>query len=229
VLWNGGLWNWLDPETAIRGAAIAYREEPSLRLVFMGASQRPPGQRAARAAREIAGELQLPEGVVFFNDRWVPYAERASWLLDADCALSCHVDHLETRFAFRTRILDCFWAGLPVVCTAGDTLAEEIERNDLGVTVPQRDPEAVAAALLRVLRTGRASYEERIRNVAERYRWSRVAEPLIRQLEAPAPTEGHNAPHRRPYHALRTAGYSASRAVLNRLGLGRDRLGILRG
>jgi len=228
VLWNGGLWNWLDPETAIRGAAIAHREDPSLRLVFMGASQRPAGQRAARAAREIAAQVGLPEGVVIFNDRWVPYAERASWLLEAECALSCHVDHLETRFAFRTRVLDCFWAGLPVVCTRGDTLAEEIERNDLGATVPQRDPDAVAAGLLRVLRNGRASYEGRIRDFAGRYRWSRVTAPLIDQLTTRVPAEPVAEVPRRPSHALRTAGYSAARSVLNRVGFGRDGLRILR-
>ena len=229
VLWNGGLWNWLDPETAIRAAAIAHRKEPSLRLVFMGASERAAGQRAARAAREIASELALPPDVVLFNDRWVPYRERASWLLEADCALSCHVDHLETRFAFRTRVLDCFWAGLPVVCTVGDTLAEEIRRSDLGVVVPQRDPEAVAAAILRVLRNEKHSYAERIGSVAERYRWSRVAEPLVRQLTIPVPADAERTvSRRRPEHAMRTAGYSASRAVLNRLGLGRDSLGVLR-
>jgi glycosyltransferase involved in cell wall biosynthesis len=228
VLWNGGLWNWLDPKTAIRGAAIAHREEPSLRLVFMGASQNPAGQRAARAAREIASELALPRDVVLFNDRWVPYAERASWLLEADCGVSCHIDHLETRFAFRTRVLDCFWAGLPVVCTGGDTLADEVERNDLGVTVPERDPEAVAGALLRVLRNGKKSYEERIHRVAAGYRWSRVAEPLILQLGPQPPARSKSIPSRRPSHALRTAGYLASRPVLNRLGLGRDGLGILR-
>jgi glycosyltransferase involved in cell wall biosynthesis len=229
VLWNGGLWNWLDPETAIRGVAIARREDPSLRLVFMGASQRAPGQRASRDARQIATDLGLPAGAVLFNDRWVPYAERASWLLEADCALSCHVDHLETRFAFRTRLLDCFWAGLPVICTGGDTLAEEVDRHQVGMTVPQRDPDAVAAALLAVLRNGKPSYAERIARVAERYRWSRVAEPLVGQLTGSAPVVERRTAPRRPRHALRTAAYSSARLVLNRLGLGRDGLDLLRG
>ena len=92
-------------------------------------------------------------------------------------------------------ILDCFWAGLPVVCTVGDTLADEIERDDLGETVPQRDPEAVAAAILRVLRNGKPSYAERIARAAERYRWSRVAEPLVRQLAIPASADA-GAPFR---------------------------------
>ena len=83
-----------------------------------------------------------------FNDDWVPYAHRGAWLLQADCAVAAHHDHLETRFAHRTRLLDCLWAGLPVVCTRGDELAERIERDDLGATVASRRiPRALAAAL----------------------------------------------------------------------------------
>ena len=55
--------------------------------------------------------------------------KRADWLLEADCAISTHEDHLETRFAFRTRLLDCFWSALPVVCTGGDELADLVERE----------------------------------------------------------------------------------------------------
>jgi hypothetical protein len=34
--------------------------------------------------------------------------------------VSTHYEHVETTFAFRTRILDYLWAGLPVVATGGD-------------------------------------------------------------------------------------------------------------
>ena len=87
---------------------------PSVKLVFMGASSRPEAIRATSEARALAADSDLLDRVVFFNEGWVPYEERGAWLLGAACALSCHVSHLETRFAFRTRVLDSFWAGLPV-------------------------------------------------------------------------------------------------------------------
>ena len=90
-----------------------------------------------------------------FNDGWVPYEERGAWLLQADCAVAAHRDHLETRFSHRTRLLDCLWAGLPIVCTRGDELAERIARDGLGEAVPPADPAALAAALARVLDRGR--------------------------------------------------------------------------
>ena len=56
---------------------------------------------------------------MIFND-WVPYDERALYLMEADLGVSTHHAHLETRYAFRTRMLDYLWARLPIVCTEGD-------------------------------------------------------------------------------------------------------------
>ena len=56
---------------------------------------------------------------------WVPYDERADFLLDADLGVSTHLEHIETAYSFRTRVLDYWWAGLPVVATDGDTFAPD--------------------------------------------------------------------------------------------------------
>jgi glycosyltransferase involved in cell wall biosynthesis len=186
----------------------------------MGAWTRPASVLATRTARELAAELGLLDRSVFFNDTWVPYEERAAWLLDADCALSCHTQHLETRFALRTRSLDCFWASLPIVCTAGDALAERVQREDLGGVVPERDPAAVAAALERVLARGKPSYAGALERVASAHRWPVVAEPLVRYVldPAPAPGTGRRAV-RRPSHQARTSAYYGARGVLNRVGV----------
>ena len=227
VLWNGGLWNWLDPETAIRAVARLAERRPGVRLVFMGGSDRPAGQRAARRAGQVAEELGVAGSTVLFNDDWVPYERRGPWLLEADCALSCHVSHLETRFAFRTRLLDCFWAGLPVVCTAGDALAEEVERHGLGAAVPSRDPAAAAAAVEAILDRGREAYSGALSAAADRYRWKAVASPLLGFARADDPREPPGAGiRRRPGHALRTAAYSAARTIVNRAGFPGDGLGI---
>ena len=91
---------------------------------------------------------------MFFNEEPISYEERATWLMDADCIVSTHLDHLESNFSFRTRLLDCFWAGVPAVCTAGDELSELIERCDGGVTVPPGDVDAVADGIVEVLGRG---------------------------------------------------------------------------
>ena len=186
VLWNGGLWNWLDPVGAVEAIARVIERRPRARLVFMA---RPPlgehDAKAALAARARAEQLGLVDRVVFFNDHWVPYGTRADWLLNADCGLSLHLDHLETRFSFRTRLLDCLWTALPVVCTVGDELAERVEREGLGASVAPGDPDAAAEAIVEVLDRGRAGYRDALERVAREYRWPRVVAPLLAYLESP--------------------------------------------
>ena len=180
VLWNGGLWDWLDPVAAVRAFADLADRRPAARLVFMGAAPTLAGAgRAAAEARALARDLGLLDRLVFFNDAWVPYEERGGWLLEADCAISAHGDHLETRFAFRTRLLDCFWAQLPVVCTEGDDLAGRIVSDDLGAVAPPGDSAALAAGLERVLGRGRASYGAALARAADAYAWPVVAAPLV--------------------------------------------------
>jgi glycosyltransferase involved in cell wall biosynthesis len=219
ALWNGGIWNWFDAPTAIRAAGLVAERRPGFRLVFMGASTSASGQAATREAHSLAREVGLLDRVVFFNDSWVPYEERADWMLDADCALATYIEHLETRFAFRTRMLDCFWARLPVVCTRGDELADRVERQGLGETVPERDHEAVAGALGRVLDRGRDSYSGALEATARDLSWPQVARPVVEWVRSPLDTprlgEGRV---RRPGQALRDALASHGLALAHRAG-----------
>ena len=200
VLWNGGIWNWLDAETAVRAVAALAQRRPRLRLVFMGGSQQLAARAATERARAVAGELGVLDRTVLFHGGWVPYEERATWLAQADCAISTHREHLETRFAFRTRLLDCFWAGLPVVCTEGDDLANRVAREQLGATVAPGDPIAAAGALERVLDRGRAHYAQALARAAADHAWERVARPLVRwvcadeQPARPGDAAGATAP-----------------------------------
>lgn len=139
-------------------------------------------------AVDLARELGLEGRTVFFNPGWVPYAERAAYLLDADLGVSCHFDSVETRFAFRTRLLDYLWAGLPIVTTGGDVLADLVEERRLGRTVGAGDVAAWVEAVEALL-DDREVYDAARRNVEavrEDFAWPAVVEPLIRLLEAPA-------------------------------------------
>jgi glycosyltransferase involved in cell wall biosynthesis len=217
VLWNGGVWGWLDLPAAIRALGRIRAEGILARLVVMGASAEGGARAAVAEARSEAAGLGLDDAVLF-NDRWVPYAERADWLLEADCAISTHRDHLETRFAFRTRILDCLWAGVPVVCTQGDALADLVHREDLGAVAAPGDDEALGLGLARVLQCGRAAYDARLRAAAAELTWSRNTTPLLRFATAPAPTRPlASRPaamlELAPAHRLRRAGQRLTRAA----------------
>jgi glycosyltransferase involved in cell wall biosynthesis len=220
VLWNGGIWSWLDAESAIRAAVTLAQRRPRLRLVFMGvASSHPAGAAAAEKARSLAGELGALDTTVFFHD-WIPYAERGAWLTAANCAVSAAGEHLETRFAYRTRLLDCFWAGLPVVCTRGDDLAERVVAEGLGAVAPPGDVQALAAAMEHVLDTGRDAYSGPLRAAAEQQTWPLVARPILRWISQPPEGRPGDGPEvLRPPLAqrLREAAYlGGGRAILSR-------------
>ena len=216
VLWNGGLWNWLDPVSAVEAIARVVVDRPEARLVFMGPAPLEPSQAAAaREASAKAQQLGILDRIVFFNGERVPYDERDAWLLAADCALSLHLEHLETRFSFRTRLLDCFWASLPVVCTHGDELAERVAGDGLGATVPAGDVSAAADAIVAVLAAGRDGYRDAFGRVVSDYRWPQVAAPLLRFIADGASARRRRARPTAPAALrLRAGGTRLARAGL---------------
>lgn len=190
ILWGGGIYNWLDPVTLIDAVARLKERRPSVRLVFMAVrhpNPEVPEMRMATAARERADELGLTSSHVFFNDAWVPYEERHEFLRDADIGVSINLDHVETAFSFRTRILDYIWATLPIVATEGDEFAELVEREGLGLTVPAADVETLEEALFRLLDDAEfaAMCRKNLENVRPRYTWSEVLRPLVEFCRTP--------------------------------------------
>lgn len=198
AVWNGGLWDWFDPDTAIRAIARVVEGHPDLRLVFLGTRHPNPliGEpTAARRARLLADELGLTGRHVFFRD-WTPYGERGACLLDADLAISLHLAGIETRYASRTRLLDCIWAGLPLVTTEGDAIGDHLARLGLALATRPGDIEAVADAVSTLLaepdaRTSRAPAFERLRRDLT---WDLAVEPLAAFLAAPRRSRGSNEP-----------------------------------
>ncbi|GIT81021.1 hypothetical protein LLS1_26900 [Leifsonia sp. LS1] len=183
VLWAGGIWDWFDAETPIRAIAELAEADPRYKLVFYGTVHpnsvigRPPSVERAMAVAEQIGALGRS---VIFLDEWVPADERADYLLDADIAISAHRDSLETHYAFRTRILDHFWAALPSVVSAGDWFADYIGRESLGTVTPIGDVEATKEAI-RAYATDdafRTATVERVRAIRDEWRWSRTTAPL---------------------------------------------------
>jgi len=190
VLWGGGVYNWFDPLTLLHAVDKLRSRVPSVRLFFLGLKHpnpHVPEMRMAVATRELANELGLTDTHVFFNEGWVDYDDRQNYLLESDVGVSTHLDHIETEFSFRTRILDYLWASLPVVATGGDSLAEVIERHRIGRTVPAEDVDALEEALFELLADDGANRacRENMQVVAEEFRWSRVLEPLAAFCRAP--------------------------------------------
>ena len=188
VLWGGGLWNWLDPLTAIRAMARVARARGDVKLVFPGTRHPNPAVSGipthTRAAWALAEELGLADKTVLFGD-WVPYEDWPAVLLESDLALSLHFDTYETRLAFRSRMLGYIWAGLPTIATRGDATGDLVAAYGLGELVDVGDADGVADAILRWLDMPRATLEPSFDRARTDYAWERAAGPLIRFCQNP--------------------------------------------
>ena len=191
IIWSGGLWDWLDPLTLIQAMAKLERKHPKLKLYFLGTRHPNPvvsGMEMPDKAIHLSQELGLYNKTVFFGD-WAPYDQREHYLAESDLAVISHHAHIETHFSFRTRVLDCIWAGLPMIITAGDAMSELVDKEGLGYSVLPGDVQAMTEAiekLLSALDSNRFSTAfDRIR---EQFTWERVIQPLKVFCENPALT-----------------------------------------
>ncbi len=183
LLWGGGIWNWFDPLTLLK--AIAKANDKSIKLVFMGIkhpNDKVPEMKMAVDAVQMAKDLNLLDSQVFFNYGWTPYEERQAFLHEADVGVSFHLKHLETRYAFRTRLLDYLWAGLPMIVTEGDCFAELIQEKQAGIVVGYEDVEGLANALKEMKNQSRAKMRQASKEIAETFEWPKVVEPLDKMV-----------------------------------------------
>ena len=213
ILWGGGIWNWLDADTLIKAMPLILRKRADVKLFFMGI-QRPNKNVARMAALDraitLSQELGLYDQAVFFND-WVAYDERQNYLLEADIGVSLHLNHMETRFSFRTRLLDYLWAGLPTVATRGDVLGETLAAQGLARLVEPGDAGGLARAILDLLDRPGQRFESaaQFRQLAGQYRWEVALRPLIDFCAAP-----YQAPDKAYLSRRPSAGHKTLRRLL---------------
>lgn len=187
ALWGGGLWPWLDPLTAIRAVHAAHKQIPNLKLLFPGTRLPNPTMSGIRTllpeAQALVKSLDM-ENAVFFGD-WMPYGDWPNALIEADVALTLHIDSLETRLAFRSRVLDYIWAGLPTIATAGDATSDLVRKYGLGAVVPQQDADAVAGAIIELAQAGRPLPGSDVDRARRELSWDVVIQPLLHFCKHP--------------------------------------------
>ena len=191
ILWGGGIYNWFDPLTLLRAVDKLRARVPEVRLFFLGLKHpnpHVPEMRMAVRDPALADELGLTDTHVFFNEGWVAYDDRQNFLLEADIGVSTHLDHVETEFSFRTRILDYLWA---VAAGGGDRrrLVRRHHRRARRSASPSRpsDVDALEEALFRLLSTPTPARACRsaATELADEFRWSHVLEPLVEFCRSP--------------------------------------------
>ncbi len=185
LLWNGGITEWNDPATLIKAMDQLLDRRPEVKLVFMGVNHPDyafgPESGVNREAIELARDLALEGRNVFFLPGWVPYERIDDYLAEADASVCLGYETVESRFAFRTRYVDLFRARVPLLCTQGDVLAERVAEAPLGITVPERDVDAVVGGIERLLDDGdfTARCRKNMGTIAQELAWDTAVGPLV--------------------------------------------------
>ena len=189
VLWGGGIWNWLDPITPIKAMGEICRKRKDINLIFLGVEHpdpRLPQMKKVSEAIDLSKKMGLYNKNVFFN-KWVDYEDRQNFLLESDIGISAHPSHIETRFSFRTRILDYIWAGLPIITTKGDWSHNLIEKYSMGKVVDYNDYLGYARAISEMIDNTSiyTIYKNNVANQTNNYIWLNVIKPLREYFKEP--------------------------------------------
>lgn len=195
ILWAGGIWDWLDPFTPIKAMSIILKKRKDVKLFFMG-TRRPFLDKSGLTpttlqAINLSRELHLFDQYVFFNKGWVPYHERQNYLLDADIGITTYRNTLETHFSWRTRILDYLWAGVPVICSGGDSLSELIAAKELGMLFTGSCEHELAGMILSLLENNQLKkFQKNILKIQKELSWEKALTPLLKFCHSPQKTSG---------------------------------------
>lgn len=175
----GGVYDWYDPELLLAAWPAVTARQPDARLLFFenpNPESTPQGafDRARRRAREMD-----PDGRSIVFSPWLPYAARADLYAASDLLVSIASEGLETELAYRTRLLDAAWGGVPAVAVAGGSLARELSAAGAAFECG-RDAVALADRIAGLLAdaSGRARSAGAARAFAAARGWKAVTAPL---------------------------------------------------
>lgn len=161
----------------IRAVALLRARGRSVRLEIIGEGEERPRLERLIAALEL-GDHVLLEGYRPQEEVIPRYRRAAAVVLPA---------HLEDHFGIPNILIEALAAGAPVVCTSLPSLGELVEHERSGLFVPERDPQALAAAVERLLADPKWAgglAEEGRRRVRERFDMERTTARLVERLAA---------------------------------------------
>lgn len=157
-----------DHATLLEAAAIVRRERDDVHFAWVGEGECRPTLERRRAALGLGSRVHL------LGFRTDAHALLAQFTL---FALSSHLEGMCTS------LLDAQALGVPVVATRVGGVPDVVEDGVSGRLVPERDPQALAGALLEALRAPRERerWVDGARRSVERFRIANTVEGTLEQ------------------------------------------------
>jgi glycosyltransferase involved in cell wall biosynthesis len=166
LVWLRAFHEAYNPSLAPKVLALLTREFPEVRLTMVGPDK---GDGSLEAMWQVAKQLRVDDRILVTGA--VTKAEVPAWMQQGDIFLNTtHFDNTPVS------VVEAMACGLCVVSTNVGGMPYLVEHERDGLLVPTNDPEAMAAAVARLLKDRelacRLSREGRQK--AERYNWPAV-------------------------------------------------------
>lgn len=130
-VWGGGLWPWFDYDTLFAAIRL-YRKLGGLGKLVIPVGKSEFSDFQENLLQGIEKDETLKESCILLKD-WLPREAWEGVLEGAMAGICCQPNTQETRYAFRTRVLDYLRLGLPVLSTEGDSLGGLAAAANAGV------------------------------------------------------------------------------------------------
>lgn len=148
IISTGSFNQWFDEITLFKALEYVMERYESVEFVSTG-GRIPFSPGKYDNFRKMVENSRFKERFTLYG--WIPYDELIEVYKIASVAVYADIPSMETTLGARTRALDWIKRGIPVICTDGAEISEDIRKHDLGIVVPQKDHEALAEAFLQLI------------------------------------------------------------------------------
>lgn len=153
LLWFGGLYPWFDILDLVK-ALVEVNKTVAVNLTIVGGKnpytvKNKDFQKRYDELQDFLYENKEANNFITFQE-WIPFKERANWYLDSDLAVMINRIGPENELAWRTRLADFLWAGLPTITNGGDPLSEFLIANNAAHKLKDIRSDLLANELIRL-------------------------------------------------------------------------------
>jgi glycosyltransferase involved in cell wall biosynthesis len=180
ALYQGNIQESRGLDRLVRAAKFL---EPDTVIVMMGRAVEPTRSQldALIASEHVADRVKLLPAV--------PYAELLDWTASADIGLTIYpLDYsLSVRLSLPNKLFEYMMAGLPVLSSQLDAVAEVVNTYDVGQIVPSLAPSEIGAAINALLADTAALARMRsnaLKVARQEFHWENESQKLIQLYHA---------------------------------------------
>ena len=174
ALWSGSFDSWVDIDVLIAGLEKAMAANPKIHFVATGGAV--VGHDELTYRRFRAAVEKSPHASRYHLLGWVNVDRLPAIYRECDLGLCVDGKHYETLFGSRLRLINMMAAGLPVAAALGTEISHILDEEQIGLTFPAGDAEALAQILIRA-----ASQPHALRTLGQKGR-----NYVMRHFTAPA-------------------------------------------